>query len=249
MNSSQGEVANDADVSQPSEPALQITFDKKPNNPALGYILGSDRNLCDIYFGSANDGIDHQMFTITLNQYNQVVMTTLTNANLMVRYDKQLEERKNFTWIFPAEQDSIHVYATPAIEFLVLVPRHDTDKAVYEQNCQNLLSLASSARRTSKRLKPSSQPVTGLQSGATSSHVSTEESVYLRTEKIGSGGFAKVHKAISMPDGRIVAVKRFRSTNTWAWALEAEVLQKISQIPHVRTTPRHCRSSLTYALG
>ncbi len=45
------------DLIQPSEPALQITFSKKPKNPKLGYLLGSDPELCDIYLGSPCDCI------------------------------------------------------------------------------------------------------------------------------------------------------------------------------------------------
>ena len=238
--------ADDPGMTEPYEPALQITFSRGPKNPALGYLIGSDRSICDIYFGSTHDWISQKMFTITVNQYNQVIMTSLNNAKILVSYDKQQEERRKFTWIFPAEQETIFVQATKAIMFTVEVPTHGTDKVTYERNCQNFLALASSASRTLNLLKPSSQPSTGLQSGATSSRVSTKRPFYLRTVKLGSGGFAKVHKAISMPGGRTVAVKRFKAKS--AWALEADVLRKISKTPHVRTTPRHSRSSLTYGL-
>ena len=238
--------ADDPDMIEPSEPALQITFSRKPKNPALGYLLGSDRSICDIYFGSTVDWISQKMFTMTVNQYNQVIMTSLNNANILVSYDKQQEKRRKFTWIFPAEQESIFVKATRAIRFTVEVPKHDTDKATYEYNCRNFLAHAGTSR-ISNLLKPSNQPGNGLQSAETTSQMSRQHPFYLRTVKLGSGGFGKVHKAISMPDGRTVAVKRFKAKN--AWALEADILRKISKTPHVRTTPCHYENSLTYGLG
>ena len=222
--------ADDPSMIKPSEPALQITFDRKPKNPALGYLLGSDRKICDIYFGATEDWISQMMLTMTVNQYNQVTMTSLNNAMILVSYDKQQEERKRFTWIFPVEQESIFVEATRAIWFTVEVPKHDTDKTTYERNCRGFLALASSASRTLKLPKPLRQ-----------------RQFYLRTVKIGAGGFGKVHKAISMPDGRTVAVKRFKAKN--AWSLEAHVLRKISKTPHVRITPRQSDNPLTYGLG
>ncbi|KAF6221946.1 hypothetical protein HO133_001914 [Letharia lupina] len=54
-----------------SEPALQITFSREPKNPELGYLLGSDRELCDILLGCPDDSISHLMFAISFNQYNE----------------------------------------------------------------------------------------------------------------------------------------------------------------------------------
>ena len=235
--------ANDPSMIEPSEPALQITFSSRPKNPALGYLLGSDRTVCDIYFGSTEDWISKKMFILAVNQYHQVTMTSLNNEKILVSYDKQKEERRKFTWIFPAEQESIFVKATKAIRFTVEVPTHDTDKATYDDKCGFFLWRARFNRFYD--LNYSNQPGTGPQSGATT--LSRQQPFYLRTVKLGSGGFGKVHKAISMPDGRIVAVKRFKSKN--AWALEADILRKISQTPHVRTTPCHSNDSLTYGLG
>lgn len=47
--------ADDPNLIKPSEPALQITFSRKPKHSELGYLIGSDRDLCDIFLGSADD--------------------------------------------------------------------------------------------------------------------------------------------------------------------------------------------------
>ena len=218
-----------------SEPALQITFSRKPKNPALGYLLGRDRNICDIFIESTVEMIRDRMFIIAVNQHNQVIMTSLTDEKISVSYGKQRQTRRKFTWIFPAEQKNICVEATEFLSFTVEVPTHDTDKATYENNCRTFLAHARFCR-LDDRLKNSNQPGTGLQSGAITSQTSRQRPVYVRTVKLGAGGYGKVYKAISMPEGRTVAVKRFEDKD--AWDLEVDILRKISETPHVRTTPR-----------
>ena len=219
---------DDPNMIDPSEPALQITFSMKPRNPELGYLLGSDRKVCDIFFGSTDDWISQRMFIINLNQYNEVTMTSLTNANVVVSYGKQQGTRRKFTWLFPPEQKSIFVKATKAIEFTVEVPTHKTDQESYKSNCRELLELANRA-------------------GRTTSQATRDRPFYLRTVKIGDGGYGKVHRARSMPDGRVVAVKQFKSKR--AFALEADVLRKIATTPHVSTRLLYFRNPLTYGLG
>lgn len=64
---------DDPGLAKVSEPALQITFSRKPKNPELGYLLGGDRELCDILLGCPDDSISHRMFAISFNQYNEVL--------------------------------------------------------------------------------------------------------------------------------------------------------------------------------
>ena len=80
-----------------SEPALQITFSKTPKNPELGYLLGSDRELCDIYLGNLDEYISGKMFAIFFNQYNEVIMKSSSRNSTVVKYSTQSAERRNFT--------------------------------------------------------------------------------------------------------------------------------------------------------
>lgn len=80
-----------------SEPALQITFSKSPKNPDLGYLLGSDRDICDIFLGDLDECISRKMFAISFNQYNEVIMKSSSRNKTVVRYGTQSAERRNFT--------------------------------------------------------------------------------------------------------------------------------------------------------
>lgn len=220
-----------------SEPALQITFSKKPKNPGLGYVLGSDRENCDIFLGSTDDLISHQMFAISFNQYNEVIMETSSRNGTVVTYGTQIAKRKNFTWIFPPGQKSIFVNAAETIKFTVEVPTHETDKAVYGANCRNFMTLANSTNLTMNLLNFSSRPDTGLASGAATRHATTEPPFYLQIGKLGKGGCGAVYKARAMPGGATVAVKTFKSKTVGA--LEVGVLRKLSETPHVSTAPHH----------
>lgn len=230
-----------------TEPALQITFSKKPKNPELGYLLGSDPESCDIILGSMDDCISHRMFAISFNQYNEVIMETMSRNTTVVTYGGQTGTRRNFTWLFPPGQSNIFVKAAETITFKVIVPTHNTDKAAYEANCRDFMQLANSASHTMGLLNFSSLPETRLASGAATAHTTVEPPFYLRTKKLGNGGFGVVHKIRSMPDGGTAAMKEFKAKNIWT--LEARVLRKLVDTPHVSTEPRFIRTSLTHHTG
>lgn len=238
-----------------SEPALQINFRKKPKNPEKGYVLGSDRKSCDILLGEVDDCISNQMFILSFNQYNDVVMKSSAKNATMVRYDTkidsqidtQIAKRTNFTWIFPPGQEKLSVRIARTIEFSVEVPIHETDKIAYETNCRNFMVQAKSAMVTMNRLDLSSRPETNLASGMKSPHATAEPPFYLRTEKIGKGGFGMVYRARSMPSGETVALKTFKSKN--AWTLEIDVLRKLFKTPHVSSASSFARFQLTHKLG
>ena len=216
---------------KPREPALQLTFSEKPKKPELGYVLGSDRETCDIYLGTLDDCVSPQMFAISFNQNNEVIMKSRSSHATAVTYSAQTEERAVFTWIFPSDQD-ISVNIAETIIFSVIVPTHGTDKAAFKDHCRDFRTLADSA---SGALNPPN---------FTKQQNTMEPPVYLRTGLIGSGGFGVVYKALSMPDGRTVAVKRFKSIKSIqskiAWKLEADVLKKLAKTPHVSTAFHLC---------
>ena len=199
-----------------TEAKLHITFGNKPKNPEVGYVLGSDRETCDIFLGSLEDCISHQMYTISFNQHNEVIMTSASGNPTAVKYHKQKADRTKFTWIFLPNQEKIFVNAGDtkgdAIKFFVVVPKHETDRAAYEAKCREFMGLVVRAANPS---------------------ATTESPFYLQMEELGKGTFGSVHKARIMPDGRTCAVKYFKSKTVWT--SEVDILRKLSKEPHVST--------------
>ena len=227
------------------EPALQLTFSNPPKNPEIGYLLGSDKEICDVFLGSWDDAISPCMFSISFNQFDEVILQSSSTNKTQVSYSidgtKEVT-RENFTWTFPPEVQNIHVtVAHDGIQFFVVVPTHEKDKADYDANCQEFKKLAHSANHTS------SQPGILLARGTATPQATAEPPFYLRTAKIGDGGFGVVYRARSMPHGGLVAVKTFKSKDTWQ--LEADILKKLSEIPHVSTASLLFRKKLTHELG
>lgn len=89
--------SDDPHLIKATEPALRISFSKKPKNPELGYLLGSDHETCDIFLGSLADCISHQMYAISFNQYNEVTMKSSSGNRTLVTYREQQGTRNNFT--------------------------------------------------------------------------------------------------------------------------------------------------------
>lgn len=153
--------------------------------------------------------------------------------------------------MFPQEEEGEKkkeiLVTTGGIKFSVEVPTHRTDKMAYEANCRNFMKQAKDAILTMNVLGLSTRPKTQLASGGRTSDATAEPPFYLRTGKLGEGGFGMVYKARSMPSGEVVAVKKFKSKN--AWTLETDVLRKLSETPHVSSASRFARSRLTHESG
>lgn len=138
------------------EPGLQLAFSNPPKNPALGYLLGNDEEVCDVYLGSTRKhGISACMFSIFFNEHNELILkssnsTTINPTRVTYSIDgtqdgTQQVTRKHFSWILLPEVQKIHVNVAGRIEIWVVMPKHITDKEAYEANCRNFRRLAASA--------------------------------------------------------------------------------------------------------
>lgn len=50
-----------------TKPEIRLAFDRPPKDPSEGFVFGSDKRICDVYCGVAEDGISRKMFHITFN--------------------------------------------------------------------------------------------------------------------------------------------------------------------------------------
>ena len=176
-----------------TEPEIRLTFDKPPKDPSKGFVFGSDKPICDVYCGVAEDGIGREMFRITFNDNGDVTFRTMAQERA-TRVTYNIQEggkHTDCTWIFFPEADKIRVRVADRIDFDVILPQNQSEKEHYETNRSSYLEASRSM------ISSMSQPrVTRLPNTRTTAEMSklNMEPYYYRggDRFLGQGTFGKV---------------------------------------------------------
>ena len=220
--------------------ALRFVFDEKPKDYTKGFLLGSDRQSCDVFLGSSDTGINPQMLEFTFNQRHELIMNDTSIQATTVQFNDQLPAKRNrYSWVFPLGQELIRVTVGEDVKcdlvFDVVLPELDKEGITkYNENCKPFIVPGTRERLIAESLFGSTE----------GSGVSNPESAfYLEGKEIGSGSFGRVHKALRMPDGKVFAAKvplkpKFwwkatrKSENEEKFKHEVDVLKSLSKPPH-----------------
>ena len=117
-----------------NEPELWLRFDIRPKDISKGWIFGSDRSACDIYYGEdegyCNTTVSEQTFLITMSKQGNVVLKQLQDTDeTQVQYGNQnVGRRGKFVWTMLPDCSSI-IVNTNLLKFRVLLatPRPQTE--------------------------------------------------------------------------------------------------------------------------
>ena len=238
------------------EHALQFRFSEKPNDYAKGFVLGSDKEKCDVLLRSDED-YDPEMVAFTYNQQYELIMNVTSIQYTTVKYnDQRSASRQRFSWILPRDQKMIRVtIAQDAglgndLIFDVVLPTYDPSSIdEYHKNCEPFIIPGVGEELIAEVFNVGDTAVT-VRGGVT---VLPAPPFYLRKEKLGQGTFGTVHKVQRLPDGKFFAAKFMRlpdpnkTRNFDAKKLKSEVafrkevktMKKLCKTPHVSTEPIH----------
>lgn len=189
-----------------NEPMLRLTFDKPPKDPSLGFVLGSDPNVCDVFIGVADEGYSARTFVINFDNEGNVVLHNVSKNWAWVQYGSQLPSpRGRFAWILFPDIADMTVRGVNDLEFDVLIPDHGLHRQEYESRRNEMMASIT---------EPSTMSVLGIDSHIDTRHISgqstsTERHSYIYGEEIGRGSFSVVRIARNASTGAVYAAKLF----------------------------------------
>lgn len=121
------------------------------------------------------------------------------------------------------------------LEFDVVLPEYGRNTARFLANCDSFLS---SVESPDLQVDGSPEVVGKAITRHARGTSGPQESFYLRRDKLGSGSYGDVYKALRMPDGKICAAKEFK--NTESFRQEVDMLKKVGMTDHVSTAWMPC---------
>lgn len=212
------------------EPALRFMFNEWPKDQVKGFVLGSNREACDVLTGDPGDGIGEEMLIFTFNEYHELVMHVTSKYVTSVTFNGQKDaDRKEFSWIFPRGQRMIRVAAAQVLLFDVVLPKYGINKDDFHQNCKTFLD---ASEMQLSLMEPLDIDVSTV-AEETDSISNPKKPFYLRGRQLGSGSYGDVYEVLRMPYRKILAAKRFKVKKSFK--KEAGILKKICETEHVST--------------
>ncbi len=210
-----------------TEPEIRFRFSSMPKNPAVGFLFGSDTQLCDVFLGTKEQKISGRMFAITFNDKGDLVMKTFSNNYTKMKFGEQKWFKRGcFTFTLYPYCKMISVKVAKDLEFKIHVPSRPNFKEQYAVERDSFRERCENALTSMGQLGIAIPTATAQVSGqATASQEQNPN--YLLKRKIGSGSFGNVFTARQMPSRAKVASKKFKNS-TPEWKTEVDLLKEIS---------------------
>ncbi|KZL88160.1 calmodulin-binding protein kinase [Colletotrichum incanum] len=181
-------------------PFLRVTTDHEPRDARIGFVFGSDPTVCDVLLDKdLARGISKKQFAIQVNQENGVLLFKNHSRNktnirspslgkLALRHQRALQEN-----------ESVHV-PLGLYDIEIRLPDHSAHRRDYRTHLSNFIAKVSTQIPDLQNLE--------LESGPSASTTSSGASPYRLQDKIGSGTYGVVYRAVHRVTGDVVAVKQ-----------------------------------------
>jgi hypothetical protein len=222
---------NEEDVEEDEEAALRFTFDNMPKDIKLGFGVGCDPKLSDVFCGYQEKHYFVAALTslFTFDERGRLFYQHVTNqCSSTVQYNHQpVNPRRQFKWYLMEECDRLLITIAKKFQFLVKLPHHGDNRAEYQRNIASFLQERRDASRSFEK-STLSAPSTSASSMQTLSS-GRDEPYYFRCpgRELGRGAYGRVFVVKDVSSGKKLAAKTFQKP---LLSTEAEVLKSLSHV-------------------
>ncbi|EER41982.1 conserved hypothetical protein [Histoplasma capsulatum H143] len=240
------EESNKPSLSQIDREVLQLTFNHRPKGNE-GFCLGRDKSKCDIFLPTLQYSypISARHCYLTFDNQNRLILRDQSSHGTTVLYDgKGGEKRRNFTWILgghsvPDEIEQIVIRFHSLLQFQIIVFKARADPAQYISKIEKFrMETTASPEPYIGGLGLQSQTITAPISGAQSP---PQNPIFLKREKLGSGGFGVVTRRWDVSTGVEYACKKphgiLSEEEQLAWGKEIHIMSLVKHKNIVKFYP------------
>lgn len=187
---------------------ITLTFDRPPKDPLLGFVFGSDPNLCDVLIGSQQDRVSRRHFCITFDSERRVKLKDISRAGTIVNQDGDGagDTRIDFAWILFWTEKAIKITAGNSETLKLRLASHTECQNNYNACVDRFSARAMSTITPMGQLVVKSHRETANKTAPGSA---TKGPLYGQLKRLGAGGFGVVYRATDMSTGAFYAIKRF----------------------------------------
>lgn len=222
----------------PRRDRLQLTFSYGPK-AGPGFVLGTDANVCDVVLPPLAS-ISRRHCFITFDPERRLIVQDCSKNGTTVTYDGQGvgQKRRNFTWIIagdpvPDNINKIVIELDKQLKFQIVVSKPSLPH-LYLENVDNF-------RRETAASLALPMGALGMQSTASTvansgTYTPTQNPIFLKEDKLGSGGFATVTRVWDCRTSVRYACKTITDRQKSDWKKEATLMRQTSHVSNVRET-------------
>jgi hypothetical protein len=211
-----------------------LTFNPGPTGP--GYVLGTDRNSCDIVLPKLAR-INKTHCILTCNKKRQLILKDCSEKGTIDTYSgKGGEGGRDFTWIsggerVPKDNTNILIKIPKHLKFQIVVSKHETCLDLCARNVDRFLQeVAANAELPIGRpgiysagsTVNQSMSSTANQSGE---HTARQDPIYIPQGILGKGAFSVVNRVWDVSTGELYASKKLGNINGTNWRTAVDIMR------------------------
>ncbi|OAA57006.1 Protein kinase-like domain protein [Niveomyces insectorum RCEF 264] len=205
------------DQDEPEPFFLRITTDHVPKKPHLGFVIGRDKDVCDIFLDDPRISKQHLAVWFNLNEESVLLKNHCSNGT-KAEFQKLREKKVLKGQLVMMEDETVNISFRGNLGIQI---RRFYNPVNWKQYCAD--------QREEKEANTGSTLAIDelkLDTNIQTTNASKRAPVYLQGRLIGEGAYTLVHKAIEKYTGSVYAMKSY-SKNLDVLEREANILKRL----------------------
>ena len=203
-------------------PGLQLTFNNIPKSPQE-FVLGCSQKESDIVLPNhPTEQISRSHCRLTLDSQKRLILRDQSQYGTVVTYNDQGERRQNFTWLLsgrePDEVEKIVIIFHKYLKFRIIVSNQC--EMCLDPTSDNLPAINKLSFKTAKQ----------TQRDPSKALTPNQNSVFIKSERLGSGNYGVVYRVWDASTGIVYAAKEPKEEGLRFWEAEKDILERISHV-------------------